>query len=75
MAKVTKKTLVLGFTTGAGENLKLTINAPKEELEGTDISAAMDEIIATNVFGNQETAQNKTSAKYVIQQEDEIELV
>lgn len=75
MAKTTKKTLVLAFTTSAGENLKLTINAPKEGMEAEEISAAMDEIIASNVFGEVDQAAHKISAKYVIQQEDEVDLV
>lgn len=75
MATVTKKTLVLGFTTSAGESLKLTINAPQEGMDGTKISAAMDEIIASNALGEEGTARNKTSAKYVIQEVDEVTLV
>ena len=75
MAIVTKKTLVLGFTTSAGESLKLTINAPQEGMDGTKISAAMDEIIASNAFGEEGTVSNKATAKYVIQEVDEVTLV
>lgn len=75
MATVTKKTLILGFTTSAGESIKLTINAPKEGMEGTEISAAMDQIIAANALGEEGTASNKATAKYVIQEVDEVELV
>lgn len=75
MATVTKKTLVLGFTTSAGESLKLTINAPQEGMDGTKISAVMDEIIASNALGEEGTASNKTSAKYIIQEVDEVTLV
>ncbi len=75
MATVTKKTLVLGFTTNVGETLKLTINAPKEGMDGTSISAAMDEIIASGAFGEEGTASNKATAKYVIQEVDEVTLV
>lgn len=75
MATVTKKTLVLGFTTSGGESLKLTINAPKEDMEGAEISAAMDQIIASNALGEEETARNKATAKYVIQEVDEVILV
>lgn len=75
MATVTKKTLVLGFTTSTGESLKLTINAPKEGMEGTEIAAAMDQIIAANALGEEETAHNKATAKYIIQEVEEVVLV
>lgn len=75
MATVTKKTLVLGFITGAGKNMNLTINAPKEDLDGTTISAAMEQIIASSAFGEESAVSNKVSAKYVIQEVDEVVLV
>lgn len=75
MTKVTKKNLVLGFTTISGGNLKLTINAPRQDMEGAEIGAAMDAIIASGVLGEEEVAAHKVSAKYVTQQEEEIELV
>ncbi len=73
-AVVTKKNLVLGFTTGEGKNLNLTINTPKEGLDGTTIGTAMDQIIAANALGEESIVNNKVSAKYVIQQVDEIKL-
>lgn len=75
MATVTKKTLVLGFTTGTGESLKLTINNPVEGMDGTRISVAMEEILASNAFGEESVASNKATAKYVIQEVEEVELV
>ena len=75
MATVTKKTLVLGFTTNAGDSLKITINAPKEGMDGASISAAMDEMIASNALGEEGTASNKATAKYIIQEVDEVTLV
>lgn len=75
MATVTKRTLVLSFTTNAGESLKFTINAPQEGMDGTRISEAMDQMIASNALGEEGTASNKATAKYVIQEVDEVELV
>ena len=74
MATVAKKTLVLGFTTSSGESLKLTINAPKEEMTGTEVAAAMDAIIASNAFGEEEVVTSKANAKYVIQEVEELDL-
>ena len=74
MAKVTKKNLVLAFTTSSGGNLKLTINAPKPDMEGTEIAAAMDAIIDTGVLGKEEVAAHRVSATYVTQEEQEVEL-
>lgn len=75
MATVTKKTLVLGFTTGAGDSLKLTINNPVDSMDGTRISEAMEKMIASNAFGEESVASNKATAKYVIQEVEEVELV
>lgn len=75
MATVTKKTLVLGFTTSSGESLKLTINNPVEGMDGSRISMAMEGILASNAFGEESVATNKATAKYVIQEVDEVELV
>lgn len=74
MAELVKKTLVLGFATSEGKALNLTINAPKEGLDGATIGSAMGQIIASSAFGEEGTVSNKVSAKYVIQEVDEIEL-
>lgn len=74
MAEITKKNLVLGFTTPAGKEVSLTIKEPAEGLESAQVSAVMDEIIATNAFGDTETVSAKESAKYVIQEIEQISL-
>lgn len=72
--EIAKKTLVLGFTNGLGKAVNLTINNPAEDLNSEVVSGVMDEIIASNAFGEGSTAAVKTEAKYVIQQVDKIEL-
>lgn len=72
--KITKKTLVLGFTNGLGKGVNLTINDPIEGLEGAAVASAMDEIIASGAFGEDSLVSKKVEAKYVIQQVDEIAL-
>lgn len=74
MLTVEKKTLVLSFTTENGDKLNLTINAPAEGMNGTRIGAAMDAMIAANAMGEESFIAGKVSAKYMIQQVDEVEL-
>lgn len=74
MAEVTKKNLVLTFGTSIGGEVKLTINAPSDDLTSEEISAAMDAIIAAKALGEEVLVSTKTEAKYVIQQVEAIEL-
>ena len=74
MAEIKKKNLVLTFGTGAGGEVKLTINAPSEDLTSETISAAMDAIIASKALGEEQLVSVKTEAKYVIQQVEAINL-
>lgn len=74
MAIVIKKTLVLGFVTSEGKSVNLTINAPKEGLSGVEVASAMEQIISSNALGEEGTVTQKSGAKYVIQEVDEITL-
>lgn len=74
MAEITKKNLVLTFSTPVGGEEKLTINTPDENLTSESISAAMDAIIAANAFGEEHLVSGKEEAKYVIQEVETIEL-
>ena len=75
MAQITKKTLVLNFGTAVGDSLKLTINAPADNLSAETVSAAMDAKITSEAFGADSLAKVKSEAKYVIQEVEEIALV
>lgn len=74
MAEVTKKNLVLVFGTGAGGEVKLTINTPSADLTSEEISAAMDAIIASKALGEEQLVSTKNEAKYIIQQVEAITL-
>ena len=74
MAEITKRNLVLTFSTATGKAVALTINSPNEALTDAEISQAMDAIIATNAFGEEELVNDKEEAKYVIQQVEAITL-
>lgn len=74
MAEVTKKILVLTFGTPQGKKLKLTINNPKKSLTSEEISTIMDEIIDTRTFGQMQVVSEKLEAKYIIQEEESVEL-
>lgn len=74
MAEVTKKTLVMTFTTPAGGEVKLTINKPKEGLTGSNVSSAMDAIIATKALGESQLVTDKADAKFVIQETESLDL-
>jgi len=74
MAEITKKNLVLGFSTTAGKSVNLTIKEPAESLTSAMISEAMDEIIASGALGEEGVVTTKEDAKYVIQEVDTITL-
>ncbi|WP_020155575.1 DUF2922 domain-containing protein [Caldibacillus debilis] len=44
------KTLMLYFLTGSGKTVNLSVNDPKEPLNGDEIKSAMEQIIAADVF-------------------------
>lgn len=49
----TEKTyLELTFTTVGGVDYKLNVEKPKEPVNPTDVQAAMNDIIAANIFEN-----------------------
>lgn len=72
--KETRRVLVLGFVNEIGKNVSLTINDPADNLTGEAIGSVMEEIIASVALGDEALVANKTDAKYVIQQIDEIAL-
>ncbi|WAA13494.1 DUF2922 domain-containing protein [Fervidibacillus halotolerans] len=45
-----EKTLDLYFLTEEGKTARLTVNDPKEDLTGSEIKAAMDQIVSSGVF-------------------------
>lgn len=75
MAEIIKKSLVLNFGTTGSKELKLAINKPAEGLTGTQIATVMDRIIAAQAYGKEALVDQKLSAKYVVQQVDEVALV
>lgn len=74
MAEITKKNLVLTFSTPSGAEEKLTINSPKENLTSRQINTAMDAIIQSKALGEAGLISSKAEAKYVIQQVEAIEI-
>lgn len=74
MAEITKKSLVLTFGTEKGKEVNLTINAPSETIVSGDIAAAMDKIAATKAYGDGDAVDKRLSAKYVMQQVENIAL-
>lgn len=73
--EITKRELILTFATPLDTELNLRITRPQDGLDGESIKAAMDTIVASNVLGDKVLANEAKSAKYVIQQEQEVELV
>lgn len=54
------KRLELLFTTEAGTSATISVDSPKEPVDAQAVSAAMDEILASNVFFS---AQGNFTAK------------
>lgn len=75
MAETTKKSLVLTFGTAGSKEVALTITKPSDTLTAADITNAMDQIVATNAYGDGDVVNQKLAAKYVMQQVDTITLV
>lgn len=71
--EITKRNLVLAFGTPAGKEETITIKTPNETLEGPQIKAAMDKALATGAIGEKVQADSVAWAKYIIQQEDEVD--
>ncbi|WP_064093108.1 DUF2922 domain-containing protein [Rossellomorea aquimaris] len=46
------KVLELQFKTDSGKSGKVTVNDPVEPIDTVQVKAAMDNLIATNVFGS-----------------------
>jgi len=75
MAEITRKSLVLTFGTAGSKEVSLTITKPDDSLSAANIASAMDQIVATNAYGDGDIVKQKLAAKYVIQQVDTITLV
>ena len=75
MAEITKKSLVLTFGTVGSKEVALTITKPSDTLTGAEIASAMDQIVATNAYGDGDAVNQKLGVKYVTQQVDVIALV
>lgn len=75
MNQETSRNLVLTFKTEDQKEISLTIRKPADGLDGTEVKAAMDTIIATGAFGHASPAASIVGAKYDIRQTETIELV
>lgn len=73
-AEVKKRNLVLEFGTTSGKAITLTINTPAEGLTGPQIKAAMDKIIAAKALGEEQLVTTVETAKYVVQQVEDVSL-
>lgn len=68
-----QKALVMTFADANGNKTSLTINKPADTLTAAEISAQMDELVASNLItvntgeGYREKIVAKSSAKYVTQ--------
>ena len=74
MSQTVKKNLVLTFKTNKGKDIKVTLNKPKDNLEGAVISKAMDMMISADVLGEEGKIIGKECATYITQQSDTIDL-
>ena len=69
-----KKELVLTFATPEGAELNITVKKPHADLTPQTIKTAMQSAVATTAIGEITQADTIVGAKYVIQQEDTVEL-
>ena len=52
MAQSTSQTLVLSFTTNKSNLIRIQINQPKNDLQGSEIKAIMDALISLGAITN-----------------------
>lgn len=71
--EMTKKSLVLTFSTAAKTEETITINSPNETLTGAKVKIAMDKALASGAIGEKSPADAVVGAKYVIQQVDAVD--
>ncbi|MEG0579089.1 MAG: DUF2922 family protein [Niameybacter sp.] len=71
--EVTRKNLVLTFSTPSKTQETITITNPKEVLSGVKIKQAMTTALATNAIGETVQANSIVGAKFIIQQEDAVD--
>lgn len=74
MSEITRKNLVVTFINGLGKEVNLTITKPIDDLGSEVISNIMEEIIASSALGEDALVATKKEAKYVIQEEEELEI-
>lgn len=72
--EIVRKNLVITFMTASGKEMSLTISNPKQELEISTIKTSMEAIVSSTGLGSQSPVVGIQGAKYVIQQEDKLEL-
>lgn len=71
-----KTVLVMGFKDEAGGNYSLRLDNPRENLQGSEVTSAMNNIVGANVFTNKGLALTQVaSAKTVRTVTEEIDLV
>ena len=74
MAEITRRALVLTFGTEGSKEVSITIAKPAEDLTATNITSAMDRVIAAKAYGDGDIVNQKLGAKYVVQQVEKITL-
>lgn len=72
--EIIRKNLVLNFMTAGGKEMSLTISTPKVDLLPATLKTSMTAIVTSKALGAQSPVVGIQGAKYVIQQEDKIEL-
>lgn len=72
--EITKRSLILTFSTPLKTELTVTINNPAETLSGAQVKKAMTDIVASNALGETVQANGVVGAKYVMQQVDSLDL-
>lgn len=70
-----QRVLQMDFTTELGRNHRMRIYAARENLTAAEVSAAMDQIVAANVFsGSSGPFTGKAGAQMVVSETTELEL-
>lgn len=72
--EIVKKNLIITFMTGAGKEMSLAITNPKADLTPATVKASMTGIVTSNSLGAGSPVVGIQGAKYVIQQEDKLDL-
>lgn len=71
----TKKVLQMTFATADGGTFRISVGNTLDELTGAEINAAMDQIVAANIFMTKTgEVTGKATARYVTQDIEKIEI-